>query len=221
MKNVACGTLSMCVLVNISQMGEIRFRFDSPNQMISPSVHDWQNKCHNIITTQLPLTYFDWSLCSCGLQSYEEKMWGPRVLFCCWGFKSAINRFKSSLKSEFGPEGKACCGIRHFMHPKLFAAPSLFRNGSRFLWFSFKTYITPQHTNYKQWQNEEVPCLHRVFWLCVTSLQILSSGHKPFMSLLIRFTRLWPQITMSSTCKWICKNDWTLSNSPVVPPLKA
>lgn len=110
MKNVACGTLSMCVLVNISQMGEIRFRFHSPNQMISPSVHDWRNKCHNIITTLLPLqllTYFDWSLCSCGLQSYDEKMWGPRVLFCCWGFKSAINRFKSSLKSEFWPEGKA------------------------------------------------------------------------------------------------------------------
>lgn len=108
MKNVACGTLSMCVLVNISQMGEIRFRFHSPNQMISPSVHDWRN--HNIITTLLPLqllTYFDWSLCSCGLQSYDEKMWGPRVLFCCWGFKSAINRFKSSLKSEFWPEGKA------------------------------------------------------------------------------------------------------------------
>lgn len=171
MKNVTCGTLSMCVLVeqntlfvlvNISQMGEIRFRFDSQNQMISPSVHDWRNKCHNIITTLLPLqllTHFDWSLCSCGLQSYDEKMWGPAVLFCCWGFKSAINRFKSSLKSEFWPEGKACCRIHHFMHTKLFAAP-LFRNGSLFLWFSSKTYITPQHTNYKPWQNQEVPCLH-------------------------------------------------------------
>lgn len=56
MKNVTCGTLSMyvlvqqntpSVLVNISQMGEIRFRFDSQNQMI---LHLFMTDEINVIT---------------------------------------------------------------------------------------------------------------------------------------------------------------------------